>query len=342
MFDAIFSVFATDIAVDLGTSNTLVFVKNKGVVINEPSVVAVNRSGGGNKVVAVGREAKDMLGRTPGNITAIRPMREGVIAEFEATSEMLRHFIRKAVGRSTFIRPRVIVAVPVGITEVEKRAVREAAETANAREVHLIEEPMAAAIGAGLPITEPQGSMIVDIGGGTTEAAVISLGGIVYSRSLRLGGENMDETIINYIKRKHSILIGDRTAEAVKIQVGSACPLAEVLVMEVKGRDLIAGVPRTIEVNSDDIREALAEPVKLILDTVRTALERTPPELASDIVDRGIWLTGGGALLKNLNILIHNETGLPVHIANDPLESVAIGGGKALEQIELLSRVALT
>ncbi|MBI5494912.1 MAG: rod shape-determining protein [Deltaproteobacteria bacterium] len=341
MLDSLFSFLATDIAVDLGTSNTLVVVKGKGVVINEPSVVAVSRGSSGMKVVAVGREAKDMLGRTPGTIQAIRPMREGVIAEFEAVSEMLRYFIRKAVGRSPLIRPRVIVAVPVGITEVEKRAVREAAETANAREVHLIEEPMAAAIGAGLPITEPQGSMIVDVGGGTTEAAVISLGGIVYSRSLRVGGERMDEAIISHIKRKHSVLIGDRTAEQVKMQVGSACALTDVLVMEVKGRDLIAGVPRTVEVNSDDIREALSEPINLIIDTVRTALERTPPELASDIVDRGIWLTGGGALLKNLDTLIHNETGLPVHIANDPLVSVAMGGGKALEQIELLSRVAL-
>jgi rod shape-determining protein MreB len=341
MFDALFGYFATDIAVDLGTSNTLVFVKGKGVVINEPSVVAVNTNGGSRRVVAVGREAKDMLGRTPGNITAIRPMREGVIADFEATSEMLRYFIRKAVGRSPFFRPRVIVAVPVGITEVEKRAVREAAESANAREVHLIEEPMAAAIGAGLPITEPQGNMIVDVGGGTTEAAVISLGGIVYYRSLRIGGERMDEMIVSHMKRKYSVLIGDRTAEQVKMQVGSACPLPDQLVMEVKGRDLIAGVPRTVEVNSDDIREALAEPVNLIIDTVRTTLERTPPELASDIVDRGIWLTGGGALLKNLDTLLHNETGLPIHIANDPLESVALGGGKALDQIELLSRVTL-
>jgi len=341
MFNGLFSMFAADIAVDLGTSNTLIFVKGRGVVINEPSVVAVSRSGGTSRVVAVGREAKDMMGRTPGNITAIRPMREGVIAEFEATSEMLRYFIKKALGRSMGVKPRVIVAVPVGITEVEKRAVREAAETANAREVHLIEEPMAAAIGAGLPITEPQGSMIVDIGGGTCEAAVISLGGIVYSRSLRIGGERMDDALVNYVKRKHSILIGDRTAELLKITVGSASPLPELLVMEVKGRDLIAGVPRTVEVNSDEIREALAEPVNLIIDTVRTALERTPPELASDIVDRGIWLTGGGALLKNLDTLIGQETGLPIHIASDPMCSVAIGGGKALETIGLLSRVAL-
>ncbi|MEW5851527.1 MAG: rod shape-determining protein [Myxococcota bacterium] len=341
MLDRLFTWFSTDIAVDLGTSNTLLFVKNKGVVINEPSVVAVTRAGSGTRVVAVGREAKDMVGRTPGNITAIRPMREGVIAEFEATSEMLRYFIKKALKGSPMVRPRIIIAVPVGITEVEKRAVREAAESANAREVYLIEEPMAAAIGAGLPITEPSGSMIVDVGGGTTEAAVISLGGIVYSRSLRVGGEKMDEAIINHIKRKYSILVGDRTAEQVKMKVGSAAPTEDLLVMEVKGRDLIAGVPRTVEINSDDVREALQEPVNLIIDTVRTALERTPPELASDIVDRGIWLTGGGALLKKLDALIASETGLPVHIASDPLSSVALGGGKALEQIELLSRVAI-
>jgi rod shape-determining protein MreB len=341
MFDRLFGFLSSDLAVDLGTSNTLVVVRGKGVVVNEPSVVAVARSTSGSRVVAVGREAKDMLGRTPGNITAIRPMREGVIAEFEAASEMLLYFIRKAQNRAFFVRPRVIVAVPVGITEVEKRAVREVAESANAREVHLIEEPMAAAIGAGLPITEPAGSMIVDVGGGTTEAAVISLGGIVYSRSLRVGGEKMDEDIISHIKRKYSVLIGDRTAEAVKMKVGSACPLDDILVMEVKGRDLIAGVPRTVEINSDDIREALAETVNLIVDTVRTALERTPPELASDIVDRGIWLTGGGALLRNLDVLISNETGLPVHVAQGPLESVAVGGGKALEQLELLSKVSL-
>ena len=341
MFERLFGYFATDLAVDLGTSNTLIFVRGKGVVLNEPSVVAVTRTNSGNRVVAVGRQAKDMLGRTPGNITAIKPIHEGVIAEFEATSEMLRYFIRKAVGRGALVRPRVIVAVPVGITEVEKRAVRESAETANAREVFLIEEPMAAAIGAGLPITEPAGSMIVDIGGGTTEAAVISLGGIVFSRSLRVGGERMDEALVSYVKRKHSILIGDRTAEQLKIQVGSAAALPEVLTVEVKGRDLVAGVPRTVEVTSEEVREALMEPITMIVDCVRTALERTPPELASDIVDRGIWLTGGGALLKNMDSLLAQETGLPIHIAENPMETVAMGGGKALDEIELLSRVSL-
>lgn len=336
------SIFSNDIAIDLGTSTTLLFMKGRGIVVHEPSVVAVQEHGGGRRdVVAVGREAKDMLGRTPGNIQAIRPVKEGVISDFDATSEMLRKFIQRANGRKSLVKPRIIVCVPVGITEVEKRAVKESAESASAREVFLIEEPMAAAIGAGMPTTEPSGNMIVDVGGGTTEVAVISLGGIVYNRSIRVGGDQMDTAIGDHIKRRYSLLIGERTAENIKIRIGSAYPDDEIQTMEVKGRDLVAGVPKTIEVNSDEIREAMAEPINAIVEAVRIGLERTPPELASDIVDRGIVLSGGGALLHNLDVLIRKETELPVYISEEPITGTVIGAGKALEQLEILEQVAL-
>ncbi len=342
IFDWFAGLFSNDLGVDLGTANTLVYVKGKGIVINEPSVVAVRRDGrGGTKILAVGKEAKEMLGRTPGSIQAIRPLKDGVIADFEITEAMLRHFIHKAHDRRTMVKPRVIICVPFGITEVERRAVRESAESAGAREVFLIEEPMAAAIGAGLPVTEPSGSMIVDIGGGTTEVAVISLAGIVYSKSVRVGGDKMDEAIVNYIKRKHSLLIGERSAEQLKIAIGTAYPDGDVRKMHVKGRDMIAGIPRTIEVNSEEVREAIAEPVNIIVEAVRVALEQTPPELAADIMDKGIVLAGGGALIRNLDILLREETGLPIMIAEDPLCAVVLGSGKALDQIDILSKVRL-
>lgn len=335
--------FSNDLAIDLGTANTLVYVKGKGIVTNEPSVVAVQRdSRGGKKILAVGKEAKDMLGRTPGSIVAVRPMKDGVIADFEITEAMLRYFIERAHNRRTMVKPRIIICVPYGITEVEKRAVKESAESAGAREVHLIEEPMAAAIGAGLPISEPSGNMIVDIGGGTTEVAVISLAGIVYSKSVRVGGDKMDEAIVNYLKRKYNLLIGERTAEQIKIAIGTAYPDEEIQTMQVKGRDLVAGIPKTIEIASEEIREAIAEPVNTIVETVRIALEKTPPELAADIVDKGIVLAGGGALIKNLDILLREETGLPIMIAEDPLTAVVLGSGKALEQIDILSDITLT
>lgn len=334
--------FSNDLAIDLGTSSTLLFVRGRGIVINEPSVVAVQTAPGGKReVIAVGREAKDMLGRTPGNVQAIRPMKDGVIADFDATAEMLRIFIRKAIGRRSFIKPRVMICIPVGITEVEKRAVKESVEGASAREVYLIEEPMAAAIGAGMPITEPSGNMIVDVGGGTCEVAVISLGGIVYSKSVRVGSDKMDQAIVSHVKRRYSLLIGERTAELIKIRIGSAYPDDEISTMEVKGRDLVAGVPKTIEVNSDEIREAMQEPIVAISEAVRISLERTPPELASDIVDRGIVLTGGGSLLHNLDVLIKKETGLPVYLAEEPVAGTVIGAGNALEQLDLLQQVAV-
>ncbi|MFC2074885.1 rod shape-determining protein [Bdellovibrionota bacterium] len=342
LFDAILGKFSNDLAIDLGTANTLVYVKGRGIVCSEPSVVAVQRDHRGvNKVLAVGREAKEMLGRTPGSIVAIRPMKDGVIADFEVTEAMLRHFIAKAHNRKTLMRPRIIVCVPYGITEVEKRAVREAAEAAGAREVYLIEEPMAAAIGAGLPITEPSGNMIVDIGGGTTEVAVISLAGIVYSRSVRVAGDKMDEAIIQYLKRKYNLLIGERTAEQIKIEIGNAYPSDVIETMEVKGRDLIAGVPKTVEVNSDELRDALQEPINAIVDAVRVALERTPPELAADIVDKGIVMAGGGSLLKRLDVLLREETGLPVMLAEDSLTAIVLGSGKALEQLNTLRGIML-
>lgn len=343
ILDPLFGLFSNDLAIDLGTANTLVYLKGKGIVAAEPSVVAVQRDSRGIKrVLAVGKEAKEMLGKTAGTIEAIRPMKDGVIADFDVTEEMLRYFIRKAHNRRTLVRPRVIVCIPFGVTEVEKRAVRESAEAAGAREVYLIEEPMAAAIGAGLPITEPTGNMVVDIGGGTTEVAVISLAGIVYSKSIRVAGDKMDEAIIQYIKRKYNMLIGEKTAEAVKIAIASAYPDAEVRSMEIKGRDLIGGVPATLEVNSDEIREAIVEPVNAILDAVKITLERTPPELSADIVDRGIILTGGGALLRNLHVLIGEETRLPVRVADDPLSCVVLGSGKALDRLDVFRSVTLS
>jgi rod shape-determining protein MreB len=343
MLDALFGVFSNDLAIDLGTANTLIYVKNQGIVCNEPSVVAVQQRNerGGKKVLAVGAEAKRMLGRTPGSIVAIRPLKDGVIADFEITEAMLRYFIHKVHNRRTLVRPRIIVGVPFGITEVEKRAVRESAESAGAREVYLIEEPMAAAIGSGLPITEPTGNMIVDIGGGTTEVAVISLSGIVFSRSVRVGGDKMDEAIAQFIKRKYNLLVGERTAELIKITIGSAYPSDEVQTMEIKGRDLVAGVPKTVVITDEEIRDSLLEPINQIVEAVRLSLERTPPELASDIVDRGIVLAGGGALLRNLDILLREETGLPVMMADDPLTAVVMGAGKALDEISLLREVAV-
>jgi rod shape-determining protein MreB len=340
MFNGVYKLFSRDLAIDLGTANTLIYIRGMGIVSNEPSVVAVQQeSRGGKKVLAVGKEAKEMLGRTPGNIVAIRPMKDGVIADFEITAAMLRYFIRAAHNRSTLVKPRIIIGIPSGITEVERRAVREAAESAGAREVYLIEQPMAAAIGAGLPITEPSGNMIVDIGGGTSDVAVISLAGIVYAKSVRVGGDKMDEAIIQHIKRKYNLLIGERTAELIKMGIGNAYPTDEVLTMDIKGRDLVAGVPRTLTVSSDEIRDALAEPVNAIVEAVKVTLERTPPELAGDIADRGIVLAGGGALLKNLDARLREETGLPVFLAEDPLSSVVIGAGKALEELDILRQV---
>ena len=332
----------SDMAVDLGTANTLIYVKGQGIVCNESSVVAVQKDfRGSRRVLAVGIEAKKMLGRTPGNIVAIRPLKDGVIADFETTEAMLRYFIQKVHNRRALVRPRIVICVPNGITEVEKRAVKESAESAGAREVYLMEEPMAAAIGAGLPVTEPVGNMIVDIGGGTTEVAVISLAGIVFSRSIRVGGDKMDEAIIQYIKRKYNLLIGERTAELIKITIGSAYPGDEIQTMQIKGRDLVAGVPKTVELTDEEIRDSLLEPINQIVEAVRVALERTPPELASDIVDKGIVLAGGGALLRNLDVLLREETGLPVMVADDPLTAVVMGAGKALDEFSLLREVAI-
>ena len=333
MFKNLFgNFFANDIGIDLGTANTLINVKGHGIVLREPSVVAVKA--GTNEVKAVGDDAKRMLGRTPGNIVAIRPLKDGVIADFEVTEAMLRHFIKKA--NKSRSRPRVLIAIPSGITEVERRAVRESAEQAGAREVYLIEEPMAAAIGVGLPVMEASGNTVVDIGGGTTEVALISLSGIVYSRSVRTAGDDIDESISSYMKRAYNLMIGERTAEEIKIRLGSAAPLPKELTMEVKGRDLVAGLPKTITITSQEIREAMSDPLGSIVDAVRTTLERCPPELAADLVDRGIVLAGGGALLKGLDRLLREETGLPVHIAEDPLSAVAEGTGMALEEIEFL------
>ena len=343
IFDWLYGLFSNDLAIDLGTATTLIYVKGKGIVSCEPSVVAVQRDNrGGKKVLAVGREAKEMLGRTPGNIQAVRPLRDGVIADFEITEAMLRYFIARAHNRRTLVKPRIIICVPFGITEVEKRAVKESAEGAGAREVYLIEEPMAAAIGAGLPITEPSGNMVVDIGGGTTEVAVISLAGIVYSQSVRVGGDKMDESIMAYMKRKYTMAIGEQTAERIKITVGNAYPLEKQLTMEVKGRDMVAGIPKTVVVNSDEIRDSLSEPTNAIVEAVLIALERTPPELAADIVDKGIVLTGGGALLKNIDVLLREETGLPVMVCDDPVSAVVLGSGKALDHLELLKEVTIS
>jgi rod shape-determining protein MreB len=343
MFDWLQGLFSNDLAIDLGTANTLIYVRGKGIVSCEPSVVAVQQdTRGAQKVLAVGREAKEMIGRTPGSIRAVRPLRDGVIADFEITEAMLRHFIARVTARRSLVKPRIIICVPFGITEVEKRAVKESAESAGAREVYLIEEPMAAAIGAGLPITEPSGNMIVDIGGGTTEVAVIALTGIVYSQSTRVGGDKMDDAIQDYLKRKYNLAIGEQTAERIKIEIGNAYPPERPLAAEVKGRDLVAGVPKTVMINSDEVREALSTPLKAIVDAVLVALEKTPPELAADIVDKGIVLTGGGALLTNLDVLLREETGLPVMIADDPISAVVLGSGKTLDQIELLREVAIS
>lgn len=342
--DTLLGAFSNDLAIDLGTANTLVYVKGKGIVLSEPSVVAVRTDGRAkNKVLAVGVEAKRMLGRTPGNIVAIRPMRDGVIADFEVTEAMLKHFIRKVHNnRKTLVRPRIIIAVPSGITQVEKRAVRESAESAGAREVFLIEEPMAAAIGAGLPITEPTCNMVVDIGGGTTEVAVISLAGVVYTQSLRVAGDKMDASISQHIKRKYNLLIGERTAEIIKTTIGNAYPTPENLeTIEVKGRDLVSGIPKILAIDSEEVRVAISEQIDAIVETVRIALEQTPPELAADIVDSGIVLTGGGALLKNLDKLLREKTGLPIIVTDDPLSTVALGCGKALDCIDILREVVI-
>ena len=331
--------FSNDLAIDLGTANTLVYVRGRGIICSEPSVVVVRRDN--KKPIAVGMEAKEMVGKTPANIVTIRPMKDGVIADFDATEEMLKYFITKVHNRKSFISPRVIIGVPSGITQVEQRAVKDAAHASGAREVYLIEEPMAAALGVGLPVGEPSGNMIVDIGGGTTDVAIISLDGIVYSKAVRVGGDKMDEAIIAYIKRKYNLMIGDRTAEQIKIQCGSAYPTEKIPPMEVKGRDLISGIPKAINVTDEEVREALQESVVLILDTIKVTLENTPPELAADIVDRGIVLAGGGALLKGLDILIREHTGVPVIVPDDPLTAVVRGCGAMLDRLELLKKIAI-
>ncbi len=344
MFSRLFGFLSADMAIDLGTANTLVFVKGRGVVLNEPSVVAIAEHKGKKQVLAVGEEAKLMLGRTPGNIQAIRPLRDGVIADFEVAEEMIKHFIRKVHNRRSFASPLIVVCVPSGSTAVERRAIQESAESAGARKVYLIEEPMAAAIGAGLPVTEPTGSMVVDIGGGTTEVAVLSLGGIVYSRSVRTGGDKMDEAIIAYIRRNHNLLIGESTAERIKEEIGSACPPedGEGMTMEVKGRDLMNGVPKELLLSERQIAESLAEPVGAIIESVKVALEHTAPELAADIVDKGIVLTGGGALLGNIDYVLRHATGLPVSIADDPLSCVVLGTGRALEEWKKMRNLLTT
>ena len=343
MFSKLFGVMSNDMAIDLGTANTLVYVRGRGIVLNEPSVVAISINGGKKDILAVGNEAKQMLGRTPGNIVAIRPLRDGVIADFEVTEAMIKHFIRKVHNRRSFVSPKMVICVPSGSTAVEQRAIIESAESAGANRVGLIEEPMAAAIGAGLPVTEPSGSMVVDIGGGTTEVAVISLGGIVYAKSARVGGDKMDEAIIAYTRRVHNLLIGESTAERIKKEIGSACPPAdgEGRQMEIKGRDLMNGVPKEIMISERQIAEALAEPVGAIVEAVKVALEHTPPELAADIVDKGIVLTGGGALLGNLDHVLRHATGLAVTIADDPLSCVALGTGHALEEEKALKNVLI-
>ncbi len=342
LFDRILGSFSNDLAIDLGTANTLVYVKGKGVMLSEPSVVAVKKDArGGNKVLAVGLEAKKMLGRTPGNIVAIRPMKDGVIADFEVTEAMLRHFISKVHNSRRLVRPRIMICVPTGITQVEKRAVKESAQSAGAREVYLIEEPMAAAIGADLPITEPTSNMVVDIGGGTTEIAVISLSGIVYAKSVRVGGDKMDEAIMQHVKRQYNMLIGESSAEEIKIKIGSAYPLEQEMKMELKGRDLVTGIPQNIEISSEEVRKAIAEQVDAIVQGVRIALEQTPPELAADIVDRGIVLTGGGALLKGLDKLLMQETQLPITVVDDPLTAVVVGSGRALDNLDLYREVTI-
>jgi rod shape-determining protein MreB len=340
LLNFLLGLFSSDVAIDLGTATTLVYVKGRGIVLQEPSLVVVHRAS--NQILAVGNDAKLMLGRTPGSIVAIRPMKDGVIADFEITERMLRFFISKVHNRRSLIRPRIVVAIPSGCTEVEKRAVRDSAEQAGAREVFLIEEPMAAAIGAGMPIAEPQGNMIVDIGGGTTEVAVISLGDVVYGRSIRTAGDELDEAVVNYIKKTYNILIGERTAEDIKIQIGSAFPLEQELRMQIKGRDLVTGLPKTIELTSQEIRGALEEPLSQIIEAIKMTLERTPPELAADIVDRGIILAGGTSLLKNLDERLRDETGVPVNLADDPTTAVAMGSGLLLDRsMDFLRRVSV-
>jgi len=340
VFNYLLGLFSSDVAIDLGTATTLVYVKGRGIVLQEPSLVVVHRAT--NEIMAVGNDAKLMLGRTPGSITAIRPMKDGVIADFEITERMLRHFIGKVHNRRSFVRPRIVVAIPSGCTEVEKRAVRDSAEQAGAREVFLIEEPMAAAVGAGMPIGEPQGNMVVDIGGGTTEVAVISLGDIVYGKSIRIAGDELDESIINYVKRTYNVLIGERTAEDIKIGIGSAFPLDEELHMKVKGRDLVTGLPKIIELTSQEIRAALEEPLVQIIDTIKLTLEKTPPELAADIVDRGIILAGGSSMLKGFDERLRDETGVPVNLADDTSTCVALGSGKLLdESMDFLRKISV-
>lgn len=337
--DNVLGMFSSDMGIDLGTASTLVYMKGEGIVLCEPSVVAIEA--GTSNVLAVGEEAKRMLGRTPGNIIAIRPMRDGVIADFEITESMLRYFIKKVHNSRRLVRPRVVVAVPSGITEVEKRAVKDSALHAGAREVFMLEEPVAASIGVGLPIQEPSGNMVIDIGGGTTEMAVISLAGVVFSKSIRIGGDEMDDAIINYLKRTYNLMIGERTAEEIKIRIGSSYPLEEELTMEVRGRDLVAGLPKMITITSEEIREALAEPIAQIIEAVRITLERTPPELSADLIEKGLILAGGGCLLRGLDKLIAEETGLPVHLADDPLTAVALGTGKVLSELKYLKRLTV-
>ncbi len=339
-FNYVMGLFSNDMGIDLGTASTLVFVKGAGIVLCEPSVVAIQK--GSSKVLAVGNEAKRMLGRTPGSIVAIRPMKDGVIADFEVTESMLRYFIKKVHNRRVLVRPRMIIAIPSGITEVEKRAVKDSAEHAGAREVFLVEEPIAAAVGVGMPIQEPAGNMIIDIGGGTTEMAVISLGGIVYAKCIRIGGDEMDEAIIEHLKKTYNLMIGERTAEEIKIKIGSAYPLDEELSLEVRGRDLVAGLPKVITISSEEVREALSSPINAIVEATRITLERTPPELSADLIERGIILAGGGALLRGLDKLISEETGLPVHVADNPIASVALGTGKILDEIRYLKKLLVS
>jgi rod shape-determining protein MreB len=341
-FRSILGMFSNDLAIDLGTANTLVYVKGKGIVCDEPSVVVVKKDN--KKAVAVGSEAKRMLGKTPSNIMAIRPMKDGVIADFDVTGEMLKYFIKKVHNRKSYVSPRVIIGVPSGITQVEQRAVKDAAAASGAREVYLVEEPMAAAVGVGLPVGEPSGNMIVDIGGGTTDVAVISIDGVVYSKEVKVGGDKMDEAIMSYIKRRYNLMIGEATTEQVKIEIGSACGNGntEKRVKDIKGRDVISGIPKTITVNEVEILDALSEPINVILDTIKVALENTPPEIAADIVDRGMILAGGGALLRRIDLLIKQETGLPVTIAENPLTAVVIGVGKMLDDVKMLRRIAIT
>ena len=343
LLDPILGLFSNDLAIDLGTANTLVYVKGKGIALNEPSVVALRKGDrGGNKILAVGKEAKTMLGRTPGDIVATRPMKDGVIADFDITETMLRYFIRKVHNRRSLVRPRIIISIPSGITQVEKRAVRESAESAGARDVFLIKEPMAAAIGADLPITEPTSNVVLDIGGGTTEVAVISLAGTVYSRSVRVGGDKMDEAILQHIKRKYNLLIGLQTAELIKVTIGNAYPTDEPECIEVKGRDLVTGIPKILTIDSEEVRNAISEQVETIIETVRIVLEQTPPELSADVVDKGIVLTGGGALLKNLDVLLREETRLPITITDDPLTTVVLGAGKVLDNLSILKEVTVS